>query len=183
MEAIKDLQSFYKRHFDMYCDFSNVKMPESKVGYRHIVMADVPFEQLRDKFVKLFNLWLPEQKKLDRLVAKSDRHAQNGSYAILMRDEPDDDLGGLSPKEVSMVGVLTATLTEGMIHALKFFDETGLQLDHNRIAFCAGSRFNDDSIPGIGWVTSLICDGQMRIGLHDPIRKNDRACYRRVFVA
>jgi len=142
-ELFADWAKFYKEVFGLDLDFSGVKIPERKPGFdRLLVIAQsMTPQRLFDKCKELFPSWKYTDKNLDD-ITKSDRTAENGAYAIWVRDhiEADEENKNISADQLKDRGGCEETLEERMLHELKFFKETGKHLDVENITLCAGSR-------------------------------------------
>ncbi|KKQ62365.1 MAG: hypothetical protein US82_C0013G0035 [Parcubacteria group bacterium GW2011_GWC1_38_22] len=152
--TMKEWQDFYKKHFGMDCDFSQVRIPEKPEGnWRLLIIADVLLEQLYAKCKQLFPCWRWTDENLDKKVSWNQRDAKNGAYAIWVRDvqESDEELRNISANDIKTKGITTETFAERLIHELKFFEETGKHLDESNVTLCAGSRCNDGDVPSVTW--------------------------------
>ena len=138
-DLLLDWRNFYKKHFNKDYDFSNIiifpKPKSEEEKWRLLlVVEDISIEQLYYKCKKLFKCWRWTDKNLDEEVIYN---AQKGIYAIWVQD------AGAMYIEVE-------TLSERLIHELKFFDETGRCLnikDEEDASVCMGSRTWSGNVP------------------------------------
>lgn len=151
---IADWQNFYREHFAMNCNFSQIHISEKPEGnWRMLIIADVSLEQLYARCEKLFSCWRWTGNNLDKEVIWNERDAKNGAYAIWVKDvqESDEDLKNLSANGIKTKGIKTETLAERLIHELKFFEETGKHLDVSNVTLCAGSCVSVGLVPFVYW--------------------------------
>jgi len=168
-ELLADWAEFYREVFSIELDFSGIAIPERRPGFGRllvIVMGITP-QRLFNKCKDLFSSWKYTDKSLDEII-KSDRTAQNGHYAIWVRDrvEADEENKNRSANYLKERGTTEVTLEERMLYELKFFKETGGHLDEVNWTLCAGSRYSDGCVPYAFWN-----DGEFRVdwnysGLH-----------------
>ncbi|EKE16211.1 MAG: hypothetical protein ACD_11C00026G0001 [uncultured bacterium] len=153
-DLISGWRAFYKNHFLMECDFSNLNIP-IKPGddWRLLVIANLSLEQLYAKCKELFSCWRWTDDDLDKKVIWNERDAKKGAYAIWVRDvqEADENLKNLSANGIKEKGMTTETLAERLVHEITFFQETGKHLDVQNITLCAGSCYSDGGIPCVDW--------------------------------
>ena len=152
-EPISDWQNFYQRLFGKEYDLSGIRIPEkpSEGRWRLLIIVDLTLEQLYAKCEELFPCWRWTDENLDEIVNWNERDAKNGAYTIWVGDkvEADDKLKNRSANDIKTKGITTETLTERLIHELKFFDETGKHLDAKKVTLCAGSRFSHGHVPSM----------------------------------
>jgi hypothetical protein len=151
---IAEWQAFYREVFGQEVDFSGLKIPERHKGFdRLIILAQgMTPQRLYNKCKELFPTWKWTKKDLDEIVT-SDRTAQNGAYAIWVRDrvEADKEFKNLSANELKEKNINGITLEERLIYELKYFKETGKHLDIQNITLCSGSCFSSGSVPVVHW--------------------------------
>jgi len=142
--------NFYKEVFGLDLNFSEVQIPERKPGFdRLIIVAQgMTPQRLFNKCKELFTSWKYTDKDLDEFV-KSVRTAENGTYAIWVRERVDADKENknLSANQLKERGDEGITLEERMLYELKFFNESGKHLDVASWTLCAGSRYSDGDVP------------------------------------
>jgi hypothetical protein len=174
-EPISNWQNFYEKLFGKKYDFSEVRIPEKpSVGrWRLLVIIDLTLEQLYAKCKELFPCWRWTDEDLDKTVSWNERDANNGSYAIWVKDEveADEELKNLSANDIKAKGVKTETLAERLIHELGFFNETGKHLDVKNATLCAGSRYSDGSVPNVHFHPDY---GEVDVFWYDPDNHRDR---------
>jgi hypothetical protein len=160
-DLINDWQKFYLDVFGMETDFSNLQIPKKQKGFdRLIIVAQgITPQKLYDKCAELFftRNWMSGD--LNKIVI-SDRTAENGSYAIWVRDrvEADKELKNLSADQLKEKNISGITLEERLLYELKFFKETGKHLDIDNVTLCSGSRYGDGRVPSGHWI-----DDKMRV--------------------
>jgi len=151
---ITDWQNFYREVFGQEVDFSGLKIPQKKKGFNRllILVQGMTPQRLYDKCKELFPTWKWTEKNLDEIVT-SDRTAQNGAYAIWVRDrvEADKELKNLSANVLKAKNINGITLEERLIYELKYFKETGRHLDIENVTLCSGSRNPGGYVPCVCW--------------------------------
>ncbi|MFA6428420.1 MAG: hypothetical protein WCW02_02640 [Candidatus Buchananbacteria bacterium] len=171
-----DWQDFYKKIFDLECDFSKVVIPEKKEGFdRLLIMAQGLAAYLLFSVTQRLNGRAPNPALTAINSFISDRTTV-APYAFWVRDEEVDvEFDGLSAKEIKDQGLVTETLEERLLHGLKYFKETGYNLDTLAGTLCAGSYFKDGSK-----VPPLITTPYVRsIGRTNPVIRIDMCRYDR----
>ena len=171
LEIIAEWEKFYKKYFDLGCDFSSVHVPEKPAGkYRLLIVGDISLEKLYVKCKELFPCWRWTNDDLDKIVVWNERDAKESVYAIWVKDvvEADEDLKNLSADDIKGRGLMTETLAERFIHGLMFFDETSKHLDIKNLTLCTGSRCADGDVPDVSWCG----DGEMHVHRYHPDRRN-----------
>jgi hypothetical protein len=175
---LSEWEQFYLKHFDTY-DLTHLVVPPCPGdGWRLLIIADVPLEELHAGCKELFPCWSWTGNGIGEIAAFNERDARNGPYAIWVMDsvEGDEELKNLSANEVKERGVATETLAERLIHELKFFTETGGHLDMKNVTLCTGSRDPSGVVPGVCWR-----DGEMSIIWSLPYYRSDTLRSRQVF--
>jgi len=151
---ITDWQNFYREVFGLEVDFSGLKIPKSRKGFdRLLILAQgMTPQRLYDKCKELFPISKWTEKNLDEIVT-SDRTAQNGAYAIWVRDrvEADKELKNLSANDLREKKVDGITLEERLVFGLKYFKETGRHLDKENVTLCSGSRYSHGYLPCVNF--------------------------------
>lgn len=151
-EMLVDWSKFYKDVYGLDLDFSGIAIPVRKHGFdRLLVVAQgMTPQRLFDKCKEMFPTRKYADRNLDEVV-KSDRTAQNGHYAVWVRDreEADEENKNLSANKLAERGESGETLEERLLHEQKFFKETGEHLDEENVTLCAGSRDSDGDVPGV----------------------------------
>lgn len=171
-EAIfEDWRLFFKEYFSLAPDFSKIAIPrltpETQDHTRVILM---PEELAKNQKLGLHNWLLGVSKDilgevyshctdLDKEIVRGDRHPENSSYAICVRDsiEADEKLKKLSAEQVRQMKLKTETFAERMMHGLKVWYESGQHLDSENITLCAGSWDSDGYVPGVSWRGGELC--------------------------
>lgn len=155
--AISDIQSewqeFYRKHFRLEVDFSDVQIPEDIGGFERIIF--IPKGLKLNEVLKAFRRQFPAWSYTDGLdedvienIRQSDRN-----YVIRLRGqvEADDELESLSAKQLEQEEINCVTLLERLVFELKYWSETGQHLDVSNITLCAGSRSRDGHVPCVSW--------------------------------
>lgn len=161
--AITDIKSewaeFYRKHFRLSVDFSDVVVPVDPSGFDRIIF--IPKGLKMNRVVKVlkkkFNVSLYVDD-LDGDVRENIRSADK-SYAIRLRDrvEADEELKNLSANQLKERGDNIITLLERLVYELKYWDETGGDhLDLSNWTLCAGSRYSDGLVPCVHWFTASV---------------------------
>ena len=152
----RDWGTFYKNDFNLAMDFSGLCIPKCPgVGWRLLIIAqglglELAYQISKQVFGKA---WKYYDQPLDVVITKNERSNKDGAYAIWVRDgqEADEIHKNKSAIQVGKEKLSTETCLERLIHGLKFFRETGKQLDVETITLCSGSRGGDGDVPGVGW--------------------------------
>jgi hypothetical protein len=151
---LEDWRRFYKKHFGLEVNLSNLKTPEQQPGFdRLIIVAQgLTLNQVYDVCSKHFSCWRCV-KNLDKAIVENDRTSDKGSYAVWFRDrqEADEELEDLSADQLAGKKISGITLLERLIYELKYWDETGKHLDIFNVTLCAGSRDSGGNVPGVDW--------------------------------
>jgi hypothetical protein len=152
--AIMDWQTFYRRFFDMDVDFSGVRIPERQPGFGYLIIIAkglTPNMAYR-ACERNFKCWRYAEN-LNLQITHNDR-VPHDHYAIWVRArrEADEELQDLSAYQIEESRIDTETLTERLIHELKFWDKTRRHLDVGRIiCLCSGSRIRYGLVPDVCW--------------------------------
>lgn len=144
---IKDL-------FGIKINTSSLKIPEPQPGFDRLIVVPkgITLNQIivacRERFGDVYCCY----DDLDRTVVQNDR-TNSQTYAIWVREriEADEELKNLSANQLQKQNVPGITLMERLLQELKYFSETKKHLDLKNITLCAGSRYSDGSVPGVGW--------------------------------
>lgn len=163
-------EEFYWDVFGLEKDFPNLMVPKKPEGdWRLLVVAEgMTPEKLFAKCKELFPSW----KYADNLgTVISDRKTTH-DYAIWIRDlvNADEETSNSSANDLARRGAKGITLEERLVYELKFFKETGSHLDTVGWMFCAGSRYQNGSVPCVGWGNVL---GGMIVNWCSPAGKAD----------
>jgi len=163
---IAEWQSFYASIGYPCGDLSGVRIPENpNDANRAIIMAQgITPQSAYDLCDKNFKCWKLTSESLDNIVI-SERTAQNGPYAIRVRDrvEADEELKGLSYNQLKAQNFIGITLEERLIYELKYFKETNKHLDIHNWTRCDGSLYRDGFVPSVHWSSY---DGEMLVYRH-----------------
>jgi hypothetical protein len=134
---------------------ADLVVPPHPVGFdRLLVIArgttiDAEFERCR----RLFLCRSYVDGSLDVAVCGNDRDARRTAYAVWVRDriEADEEWRGRSADDLVKAQVAGITLLERLVYERKYFDETGLHLDHVAVTLCSGSRGAHARVPRVDW--------------------------------
>lgn len=150
-EPLADWQEFW-RELRIELDTSAIRIPECPgKGWRLLIIADIALEALYAECAKRFPCWRWTSDNLDKIVVQNERTAENGAYAIWVKNnqEADENLKNFSANDIKKKCIITETLAERLIHERKFFEETGRHLDEKRVTICSGSRYADGRVPNV----------------------------------
>lgn len=156
-EAIRrDWETFYKDVFGLVVDFSALRIPKCPgTGWRLIIIAmgigpELAYQISKQIFGKA---WKYHDASLDVVIVKNERSNKDGAYAIWVCDgqEADEVHKNKSANQIEAEKLFTETGLERLVHGLKYFKETGKQLDVKTITLCSGSRYYDGSVPRVYW--------------------------------
>jgi len=149
--ALENWLQFY-RDFGIVPNFTKLRIPEKRKGtFSLIVVAEgVTPGWLFQVSKELFPCGKWTKENLDTEII-SERSAHNGTYAVLMREEEDADeeLKGLSAKDIAEQNIYTSTFEERLLFGVKFFFEHGFHPDRRTISKCAGSRCKGGEVPAV----------------------------------
>ncbi|MFA6428781.1 MAG: hypothetical protein WCW02_04565 [Candidatus Buchananbacteria bacterium] len=175
-----DWQEFYQEVFGLKCDFSKVVIPEKREGFdRLIIMA----QGLTNKklFAKTKKLCYPAWESISYIDGFISDRTTATPYAFWVRNhqEADEELKGLSVKQVKERKIATETLNERLLHGLKYFKETGQHLDIRGYTVCSGSSLLEGRMPLIHCET----DGDgIGIVYYYPLDQEEESVHREVIV-
>lgn len=160
-DQVKQWECFYREVFGIIADFSQVKLPPRKEGFERLIVVakGMTLNGIYETCVKRFKCWC-YYDNLDASVTENDRDPnRDGTYAIWVRDvvEADKGLKNLSANDLKRQETKGVTLTERMLHELKYFLETGKHLDIENVTLCSGSRRSDGRVPGARWGDCRFC--------------------------
>ena len=147
-------EAFYRKHFALMVDFSNLHIPlKPDYSCRAVVVpVGLTNNAVFDACTKAFagKTWRYE-RNLDTVRDIIMRPA--GPYVVWVRDtvEADGDMANTSAQDIETAGTNTATLKERMLLELKHHDETGGHLDLENWTLCTGSRYAGGSVPRCYW--------------------------------
>jgi len=172
-DIIAEWESFYASIGYPCGDLSGVRIPENpNDANRAIIMAQgITPQSAYDLCDKNFKCWKRTSESLDEIVI-SERTAQNGPYAIRVRDrvEADKELKGLSYNQLKAQNFIGITLEERLIYELKYFKETFKHLDIHNWTRCDGSLYRDGYVPDVSWSGSVV---GMSVSRCSPVDAND----------
>jgi hypothetical protein len=154
-------QVFYKKYLNMDVDFSMLSIPRYPgLGWRLLIIAQgISSEQVFRAMKNLFKAWKNmgaecRDMSLDEAIPFNERDSKNGAYAIWVRDVRGADKihECKSVYKIAAEKLTTETVTECLIHELKYFQETGKHLGGpNDETLCSGSRDRHDNAVSVGW--------------------------------
>ncbi|TSC89859.1 MAG: Uncharacterized protein G01um10143_349 [Parcubacteria group bacterium Gr01-1014_3] len=148
-------------------DISNLKIPAPEPGFTRLIL--IPEGMTPNKAFALLKKKTQAWKYTDNLDTITSIRDTKKTYVIWVRDrqEADEELKNKSADDLKRDGVNCITLIERLLYELKFFTETlqggqaGKHLDEKNWTLCAGSRFQDGSVPYMDWVPD---DGGVGVG-------------------
>lgn len=152
-DILADWQTFYREEFGIEADFSNLRIPQAGFDRLIVIAQGITAQKVYDQCKKNFDCWKYTDKNLDEAVPTSDRKAENGSYAIWVRNrvEADEELKNLSSNQLKKKNIQGITLTECLLYELKYYKETGKHLDIKNWTLCSGSRHSGGPVPCVRW--------------------------------
>jgi hypothetical protein len=159
-------QFFYKAFFGMDVDFSNVRIPERRLGFdRLLIIAKGLTPNQVYKACKRNFPCFKYTEDLDVTIKHNDR-VPTDHYAIWVRDrqEADEELKNLSANQIRERRINTETLTERFIHGFKYWSETKKHLDERNITLCAGSRSQHGNVLSVEWFR-----GKLFVDWYNPV--------------
>lgn len=187
MKVSDHWEDFYREIFGLDLDFSKLRIPECPgPGWRLIVIArGITAEQAFQACKKLFRVHKYTSDSLDDVFINNQRDSKNGSYAVWVRrgQQAEKLYKDMPTTEIKRMGTLTETLTEHLVHELKFFSETKNHLDTgfnmSNATCCSGSCDRSGKVPVVSW--GRVC-GKLSLGWIFDIEMlgNGRMCHREV---
>ena len=153
---------FYKEIFGKKIDIPFVFVPEDKDYFDFpIIIIGIKIQELYDKCKELFSCRSLRDGDLDEMIISSRSREQ--TYVVWIRDriEADEELKGLSAKDLSKRNISGITLEERLILELNYFWRTGNHLDIKSITLCSGSCYIDGGVPGVYYWQG--CNQELRI--------------------
>lgn len=154
MQVAEEWQKFYKDHFGLDVDFSEVSIPTKPTegSWRLLFIPtglalNTTLATMRELFKVCVYIEDP-----DKNVSNSTRTSVK-SYAIWVWDglEPDERYLGKSTRWADMAGTIGMTLLERLVMGTKYFTLTGKHLDEKGVTLCTGSRSADGYVPRVCW--------------------------------
>ena len=151
--------NFYQYNFNLNPEFSGLKIPQKPKGWKRnwrllVVLGGLTNNQVYKACKKQFPCSnLMNDEDLDAVIPTNERDPKNGTYAIWVHDN--QEVGEVC--RINSTGILNQTdlnietVLERMIHELVYFSETRKHLDEHHSTLCAGSRFDDGSVPEALW--------------------------------
>lgn len=170
--AITDIrqewQEFYRKHFRLAVDFSDVQIPDDPGGFDRVIL--IPKGLTLAAVIKAIKKCFPADVYIDnpdRDVAENIRKA-DCDYAIRCRDrvEADEELQNLSANQLKERVINSLTLLERLVYELKYYSETNEHLDVINVTLCSGSRRSDGGVPGVLWDPGL---GRLSLLWYSPV--------------
>jgi hypothetical protein len=144
--------SFYKKHFKIDLDPSEIKIAERRSGFNWLVIVakGVSLNQVWEVCQKHFKCWKYGNSDLESLIQESERGPAKATNAFWFRDrvEADEETKNLSANQQTEAGI---TLIARCLLELKYFSEMGKHLDLKNVTLCSGSRFADGGVPYAYW--------------------------------
>ncbi|MEK7664161.1 MAG: hypothetical protein AAB340_01815 [Patescibacteria group bacterium] len=152
-QQLEGWKRFYKKHFNLTLDLSQVKIPDHQEGFDRllIVAKGLTRNQAYKACEKQFTCWsYPED--LDGAIKPDERDPKNGTYAIWVRDriEADEENAGQSFNQRRKQKCQDENVLERMLHELKYFDETGKHLDIKNVTLTS-SLVSDGAAVDAHW--------------------------------
>ncbi len=144
---LQDWENFYREVFGISRDFFKLRVPPHKAGFDRLIVvakgmnSDRIFKRMSE-LMPAFKPW----KKCDELdclqLIISERQADFEDYAIWIRNrvEADKELKEKSADDLIEKGIPAITLEEHLLYEIKYWKETGKNLDERNFTLCSGSR-------------------------------------------
>ena len=144
---------FYKQHFEIDLDPTDIKIPGRREGFNWLVIVakGVTLNKVWAVCNKHFKCWNYKQTNaLESLMQESERGEAQTTSAFWFRDriEADKETKNLSANQQTEPSI---TLIARCLLELKYFSETGKHLDIDNVTLCAGSRDADGDVPLAHW--------------------------------
>ena len=180
----RDWEKFYENNFNLKVDFSALRIPKCPgSGWRLLFIAQGIGSEQAFQISKqvLRKAWKYYDASLDVVIVKNERSNKDGAYAIWVRDgqEAEEIHKNKSANQIEAEKLLTETGLERLVHGLKYFRETGKQLDVKTVTLCSGSRGCDGGVPSVGWhdiYDELSVDDCSPDGANDCLRAREVSC-------
>jgi len=158
-DILAEWTTLYCDYLGLTVDLSGVKIPEHKNGFdriiivaRELLMASNgrPYTHVIEAMKKHFPVWTYSDD-LNKVIVKNDRWPDKSSYTVRFRDrvEADEELKNRSADDLAKDGISGITCLERLLYELKYFAETGKNLDIDNWTLCSGSRCSAGSVPGV----------------------------------
>lgn len=154
-QACLDWQLFYQEVLGLNVDFSGIRIPPGNPEFD--LLAIMAEGTTLDRVYSAFEVRglaysrLPQNMKQ---AIKHDRDPANGSYAFWMRSSQEsvDFLTSMSADDLWSKQIKTVTLLEyKLIELYRFVRQDGIHLDERGYVLCAGSSFQNGTIPDSRW--------------------------------
>lgn len=141
-----DFSRFWKR-FDF--EVGEIHIPQHRPGLDRLLVVPEGLTKMRaiECCQGMFRTsrWTND---LDKIVSENQRTSNHCSYAIWVREgiEADEEFKNQSASDLEAINHSGITLLERLVYEIKYYQETGQNLDINSITLCTGSR---------GWVSGV----------------------------
>ncbi|OGZ65418.1 MAG: hypothetical protein A3C50_03705 [Candidatus Staskawiczbacteria bacterium RIFCSPHIGHO2_02_FULL_43_16] len=161
---LQEQEDFFKKYFGFKLDLGGVKIPQHKEGFDRLIIVPrelaepwktgnaksrvQPLNWLYSVCEANFKCWR-YANNLDAAIPNHDRHPQNGTYALLVRDrvEADEENKNLPARHFWDNKLSTEGIIERILHELKCWDESGNHLDVKNYTLCPASRYSGGGVP------------------------------------
>ena len=158
-KQLSDWITFYKKYFNLELETANLQFPDHQEGFDRLIIVakGLTRNQVFSVCERQFSC-RRYVEDLDNTIKPDERCAQNGAYAIWVRDrvEADEDNKNQSFNKRRAQGCDDENILERMVHELKYFDETGKHLDINNWTLTS-SLCADRGAVSAGWVIGKFC--------------------------
>lgn len=152
---LSEWHEFFHRVFGRDVDFSNIHIPPKPDYFCRAIVNPNVFtpNEIYEACVKNFGCW---RYTGDLNAVKDVVSRPNGPYVIWVKDvqEADPEMANISANQIAARKINTETLTERLLHELKYFKETSNHLDEKNVTLCAASQYPDGCVPRVGWYPS-----------------------------
>ncbi|MDD4607354.1 MAG: hypothetical protein PHS07_03445 [Patescibacteria group bacterium] len=156
--TLNEWSRFYLEVFGLKIDFSNVLMPKPQgdIDFPICVAQGMTPNRLFEKMASRFASW----RYIDNLNTITSIRKTDHNYIVLVRYrvEADKELKNFSANDLKAKNINVITLEERQILELFYHWKSGKHLDGENWTICAGSRYADGDVPGVGF-----CDGKVRV--------------------
>lgn len=167
---LADGQKFYQDFFGLDLDFSQVRIPEKRAGFGHLLIIAQGLTPNRVFGVcqKHFKCWRYTEDLDEATKGRNDREPTQ-HYAIWVRDrqEADEELKNLSANQLKDKNIPGITLLERGVYEPKYWSGTGEHLDLENVTLCPASRYSDGDVPIVYWRGDELyvrqCDPQLAV--------------------
>ena len=141
-------KNLYKKYFNIEIDVSLIQEVEGK--WLIFIAKGLTIQQVYDALP--FNKWKFADGDLDKAIPVNDR-VSNKDYVVYVNQniEADEQFKNKSANDLKQTNHTGITFMERLLLELYYFEETGKNLDVDKMTLCDGSRFSDGGVPYVYW--------------------------------